>query len=207
MTDETPASSPANPPTPPTAPTSAAPATPPPTTQTPFDIGEEFGTAKKNLPPAKIVLIVVAVIAVVGAIIAFILRPQPAATASMDEVVAAEIPNQNSVMVAINVTIHNGSKGEYKMREVKADLDSSTGQYSDEPAAAVDFGRYMQALPALREHAIAPLNPQAIIAPGSELKGMIIVSFPVSMQDFNSRKSLKVTISAYGETVPLVLAK
>jgi hypothetical protein len=47
--------------------------TPQPTSK--FEIGEEFGTAKKNLPPARIVLIGVAVVIVAWAILAFMQRP------------------------------------------------------------------------------------------------------------------------------------
>ena len=211
MMEEVPAS-PANPPAPDaaSAPPSAAPAKeglPPAAPQIPFHIGEEFGTARKNLPPAKIVLITVAAIAVLGAIVAFVFRPKSSATGSIDDVVAVEIPDQNSVMVAINFTIQNHGKGSFKIHHVKADLDASIGQFSDEPAAAVDFQRYFQALPALKAHALEPFNIEKQLPPGGETKATIIVSFPVTIEAFNSRKSLTVTIEPYGETVPLVLAK
>lgn len=212
MTDEIPVPAPANPPAPEAAaPETAAPTppetSPPPATQIPFNIGEEFGTSRKNLPPAKIVLIVVGAIALVAALVAFVLRPKPGASGSMDDVVSEEIPGQDAVMVAINLTIRNPGKSEYKIREIKADLDTNGNHYSDEPAAAVDFARYFKALPGLDQHAIAPLDPLKTIPAGGEEKGMIIVSFPVVGAAFNSRTSLKVTISAYGETVPLVLSK
>ena len=35
----------------------SAPVTTPPEPQIPFNIGEEFGTARKNLPPTKILLL------------------------------------------------------------------------------------------------------------------------------------------------------
>jgi hypothetical protein len=58
---------------------------------TPFHIGEEFGTAKKNLPSLKIVGIAVAVIAVIAALFSFVQRPDSATTGSIDDVV----PDQN----------------------------------------------------------------------------------------------------------------
>jgi hypothetical protein len=71
-------------------------------------MGEEFGTAKKNLPPVKIILIGIAALIVVGGIIAFVQRPQTPATGSIDNITSVAVPDQNSVMVAISVTVHNG---------------------------------------------------------------------------------------------------
>jgi hypothetical protein len=87
---------------PPTPPSASASATPQPGTQ--FHIGEEFGTAKKNLPPVKIVVIGVAVVAVVAIVAALLQRPHSATTGSIDDVVSVEVPDQNMVMVAINVS-------------------------------------------------------------------------------------------------------
>src|SRR3989442_9507207 len=68
MADETPATPPVSPAPPEQG---AAPQQP-----IPFDIGEEFGTAKRNLPPAKIVTIVLGVAAVVVAFFVFRYRCQ-----------------------------------------------------------------------------------------------------------------------------------
>ena len=71
-----PPSSPTNPPGEPAAPVSASEAKPLP------HMGEEFGTARKNLPPAKIVLIGVAAVLVVGAMVVYLARPTGSATGS-----------------------------------------------------------------------------------------------------------------------------
>src|SRR5579864_1011731 len=101
MADETPTS----------APSPVAPATPaqPDGEQegTNFNIGEEFGTAKRNLPPARIVLIGVAIIIVIAAIVSFTQRAKPQGAGSIDNVAVAEVPNQNMVLVAMNVTLRN----------------------------------------------------------------------------------------------------
>ena len=47
------------------------------TAGTSFNIGEEFGTAKRNLPPAKIVAIAIGVVAVVLGCFAFLQRATP----------------------------------------------------------------------------------------------------------------------------------
>jgi len=85
MADETPATPPVSPAPPEQG---AAPEQP-----IPFDIGEEFGTAKRNLPPAKIVTIVLGVAAVVVAVFAFVQRGKPQDGASIDMISGVEIPD------------------------------------------------------------------------------------------------------------------
>jgi len=195
--------------TPPPVPDSAAetvvgdPAQPP----TKFEIGEEFGTAKKNLPPAKIILIGVAIILVVGGIIALVQRPKTQGLGSIDDAVAAEIPGQSSVMAAINLSITNQGKDVFKIHNIKVDLETSSGSFSDEPAPAVDVERYFQALPDLKKRAMDPLPIDTVIAPGATVHGTIVVSFPIAPDGFTGRKSLKVTVWPYHATVPLVLMK
>jgi hypothetical protein len=167
----------------------AAPQPPVTQPQTPFDIGEEYGTAKKNLPPIKIVLLAIAVVGIVSAIMIFIQRPHSAATGSVSEVVAVEVPGQNITMVAI-----------------KAELDANSGHFPDDAASAVDFERYFAAFPALKEHALPPLAPETRIDPGAAASGTVIVSFPVTAQEFADRKSLVVTVQPY-EGAALVMSK
>jgi hypothetical protein len=181
--------------------------TPSPRPPTPFDIGEEFGTAKKNLPPVKIVLIGVALVIVVAAIVAFVQRPQAQATGSIDDVTGIEIPNQNAVMAAINVSFQNHGEKPFWIHAIKVDLDSGAGTFSDEAASPADFERYYQAFPALKRHALAPLEREAKIDPGGRTEGTIIVSFPVTSAAFANRKSIKVTIEPYDQPVPLVMLK
>jgi hypothetical protein len=186
-------------------PPSPSASTPDPGTR--FNIGEEFGTAKKNLPPVKIVLIGVAVIAVVALIASLTQRPHSATTGSIDDVVSVEIPDQNSIMVAINVSFQNNGEKPYWIHTIKADLETSSGSFSDDAASPSDFDRYFQAFPTLKQHALAPLEREARINPGGHAAGTIIVVFPVTPDAFTNRKSLKVTIQPYDQPVPLVLTK
>jgi hypothetical protein len=189
----------------PAPPSASAPA--PSEPGTPFHIGEEFGTAKKNLPPAKIVVIGVAAIAVIALITSLAQRPHSATTGSIDDVVSVEIPDQHSIMVAINVSFQNSGTKPYWIHTIKADLDTNSGSFSDDAASPADFDRYFQAFPALKQHAIAPLEREARINPGGQIAGTIIVAFPVTPDAFASRKALKVTIQPYDQPVPLVLTK
>src|SRR6185312_9827235 len=62
--------------------------------QADFDIGEEYGTARKNLPPVWIVAICVAFIVIGVGIYAATHRAHPLSTGSFDDVVAAAMPDQ-----------------------------------------------------------------------------------------------------------------
>jgi len=167
-------------------------------------MGEEFSTAEKNLPPTKLVLIILGVALVIIAIVAFAFRAKPSATGVADSVASVELAGQNSVMVAINVSLQAGEKTSFKMRSVSAQLDNGSEVLEDEPATAVDMDRYFQAFPALKQKSLGPLKIMTI-EPGGQNLGTIIVSFPVNAAGFANRKSLKVKVVAYGEPEPLVL--
>src|SRR5947208_810130 len=159
MADETPNAPPAVPParTPPPSPTvpqdaapSASPASP---TGPTINIGEEYGTAKKNLPPTKIVLIAIGAVVVVVLIASFLKRAKPQGSGSLDNVVAVEIPGQNSTMVALTFTLHNGSDKALYVRELQGKVTTSSGESTADAVSSVDFERYFQAFPALKEGA------------------------------------------------------
>jgi hypothetical protein len=169
-----------------------------------INIGDEFGTAKRNLPPAKIVAIGIAAVLVVGAIIVFT-QTRPPGKGSIDDVAAIEIPGQNSVLVTINVTVANGAKKSLYIHTLKSTLTADK-DYEDEAASPVDFDRYFQAFPALKPHAVQPLTVETKIPPGGEAKGTIMVSFPVTLDQFNARKSISVTVQPYDQ-LPIVIKK
>src|SRR6202040_1960311 len=152
-----------------------------------INIGEEFGTAKRNLPPAKIVAIVLGVAAVLLGIFAFVTRAKPQGDGSVDNISVVEVPDQHAVMVAVNVTLHNSGKKSLWIHDIKARLTTDGGEFTDEAASAVDFDRYFQAFPTLKEHAIAAIPPETKIPPGGQAQGTIVVSFPVIKDDFDKR--------------------
>ena len=172
-----------------------------------INIGEEFGTAKRNLPPAKIVAIVLGVAAVLLGIFAFVTRAKPQGDGSVDNISVVEVPDQHRVMVAVNVTLHNSGKKSLWIHDIKARLTTDGGEFTDEAASAVDFDRYFQAFPTLKEHAIAAIPPETKIPPGGQAQGTIVVSFPVTQDGFDKRKSLSVVIQPYDQPLPLVLTK
>ena len=175
--------------------------------QTSFNIGEEYGTAKKNLPPIKIVFSALVVVAIIAAVFVLMQRPHSSATGSLGEMSSVEVRGQNTVMVALNVTVQNGKDKSYWIKSMQAALETDSGRFTDEAAPASDFERYFQAFPALKEHTLSPLTSEAKIAAGSQASGTIIVSFPVTADAFAKRKSLTVTIQPYDQAIPLVLKK
>ncbi|PYQ40239.1 MAG: hypothetical protein DMG99_14470 [Acidobacteria bacterium] len=176
MADETPNRPPAAPPartpppSPPTVPQDAAPSASPasPTGPT-INIGEEYGTAKKNLPPTKIVLIAIGAVVVVVLIASFLKRAKPQGSGSLDNVVAVEIPGQNSTMVALTFTLHNGSDKALYVRELQGKVTTSSGESTADAVSSVDFERYFQAFPALKEGAQVPLAPEVRLEVGQSV--------------------------------------
>ena len=173
-----------------------------------INIGEEYGTAKKNLPPAKIVLIAVGAVLVVVLIASFLKRAKPQAGGSLDNVVAVEIPGQTSTMVALTFTVRNTSSKSFYVRTLGGSLKPATGEdLKVDAVSAVDFDRYFSAFPVLKNGVQPALLPEAEIPTGGSVTRSIVVAFPVSMDSFNQRKSVSVVIWPYNETVPVVLIK
>jgi len=198
MPDQSPAPPPQTPP-PPATPTEPAGPT--------INIGEEFGTAKKNLPPVKIVLIAVGAVVVVVLIASFLKRAKPQASGTLDNVVAIEVPGQSTTMVALTFTLHNTSDKALYVRTIEGKLVTSSGENTADAVSAVDFDRYFQAFPALKNGAQPPLAPETRMEVGDTVTRTIMVGFPVSLDAFNQRKSVSVIIWPYNETVPVVLSK
>lgn len=193
-------------PQPPAVPPNSLPAAPSTEPITEFNIGEEFGTAKRNLPPARIVLICIVAVAIVIAVIAFKQRPKAQGGGSIDFVSAVDVPGQNIVLVAITFTLHNSAGGSLWIHSLKAQLKTADGKdYEDEAASAVDLDRYFQTFPPLKESTEKPLPPETKLLAGATQRGTIVVSFPVTKDAFDQRKSLQVTIQPYDQPLPLVL--
>jgi hypothetical protein len=186
------------------------PVSPPAPPQSPpitnFHIGEEFGTAKRTLPPAGIVLICIAAVAIIVGILAFTERPKPQGAGSIDFVSAAEVPGQDMILAAITVTLRNTGKRSLWIHTLKAQLTTADDKvYDDEAASAVDLDRYYRAFPALKESVEPPLSPETKLLAGGEQRGTIVVGFKVTKAAFDQRKSLTVSIQPYDQVLPVGL--
>jgi len=196
---------PVQPPAPPSDVAVAA-APPAPDSPTDFNIGEEYGTARKNLPPAGIVAICVAVVVIIAGVYSLSHRAHPLSSGTVDDVVAIPIPGQDQVMVAVNVSIQNNETNPAWIKTIQVSADVNGNKVSDEASPAVDDQRYFDAMPELKAHALAPLTTETKINPESRVSGTIVVSFPVKAEDFAARKSLTVTITPYNE-LQIVMTK
>ena len=172
----------------------------PPSYAVPFSLGEEMDRAKWTMPPPKIIGLGLLVFAVVAGIVFYVAWPKPVAAGTIDNV-AVVSPTNNQVLVAINVSFSNVlPEKPIWLRSASAQLTKPNGeQLRDTAASFVDFDRYFQAFPQLKEHAIQPLRPDIKLVPGEKTSGMIIVSFPVDQQTFAQRKDLAVILNPYDQ--------
>jgi hypothetical protein len=173
-----------------------------------INVTEDMATPERKLPPTKILLITLAGLAVVLAIWGFLGRAKPQGAGSVDNVVAVELPNQNAMLVAITVTLHNSGEKPLWIHTIQGKLKTPPkNEYLDVAASAVDFDRYFEAYPALKPGALPALMPETKILPGNDVKGTVIVSFPVKQDEFDKRQSLSVSVLPYDQPLPVVLTK
>jgi hypothetical protein len=193
-------------PTSPAQPSASQPKPAAPTGPT-INIGEEYGTAKKNLPPAKIVLICVGAVAVVILLVSFLKRAQPQGKGSLDNVEAAEVTGQGTTMVALTFTLRNTSEKVLYVHSLQGRIKTDKGEQTADAVSAIDFDRYYQAFPSLKIGAQPAISPEAKVPPGQSLTGTIIVNFPVTLDVFNQRQSTSVLVWPYDQQLPVVLTQ
>lgn len=169
-------------------------------------ITEEMDSAKWTLPPVLPVVLVLAVLAAIVVVGAHLMRPRPGASGAITAVYGSESPDKSSTMVLMQVSVSNIGNKPMWVREITAQLKSDQGEWTDVAASPVDFARYFRAFPALAPYQSPPLKPETKIAAGGQAEGMVLVSFPVSGDSFDKRKSLSVTLENYDRR-PLVIAE
>jgi hypothetical protein len=172
-----------------------------------INIADEFGTAKRDLPPAKIVLIALASVLIIVGIAAFFERAKPQGAGSLDNVTAVDLPGQDSVLVALTFTLRNSGQKSLWVHNVDGKLETASGESTGDAVSAVDFDRYYQAFPGLKQNALTALSPEDKLQPGEEVKRTVMVSFPVTLDAFNQRKSVSVVVHPYDQPVPITLTR
>ena len=144
--------------------------------------------------------------AAIVAIFAFRGSPKSQGAGAIDFVSAADVPGQNMILSAITLTLKNTAKKPLWVHTIKAELTTADDKtFDDEAASAVDLDRYFQAFPALKESTEPPLSPETKLLAGAEQRATIVVSFKVSKEAFDQRKSLTVMIQPYDQALPVVL--
>jgi hypothetical protein len=204
MTDQTPNSASV----PPAAPSAPAGTTTPASQRGPtINIADEFGTAKRNLPPVKVLLLAMAGILVIAGIYSFTQRAKPQGAGSLDNVTAVNLPSQDGVLVALTFTLSNSGQRSLWVHGIQGKVVTPTGELSSDAVSAIDFDRYYQAFPALKADTQPALAPEDKLQPGQEVKRTVIVSFPLTLADFKDRRSVSVVIQPYDQPVPIMLSK
>jgi hypothetical protein len=188
----------------PSAPANAAPAAQHGPT---IHIADEFGTAKRNLPPLRVLLLTTAGILIIVGIYSFLQRAKPQGGGSLDDVTAVDLPNQNAVLAALTFTLRNSGQKALWVHDIHGKVATSQGEFSGEAVSAIDFDRYYQAFPGLKAGAQPALVPEEKLQPGREMKCTVIVSFPVALADYKDRRSVSVVIQPYDQPVPITLTK
>ncbi len=170
----------------------------PPTNPQRVPAYEEFGGAKRNLPPMAPVAVAIVIVAIVVAMLAYTQRAKPVAQGGIDAAYFSQPANMTSPMILMEVTLRNVGEKTLYIKSIKAGITTDQGDQSDDAASVSDFDRYLQAYPDLAGHG-RPIAVETKIQPGAEQKGTVLVSLPVTRQQFDARKDLTVTIEPYDQ--------
>jgi len=155
----------------------------------------------------KIVGIGIAALLIVVALGSFLKRAKPQAAGSLDTVIAAEIPDQGSTMVALTFTLVNTSDRVLYVHNLQGKIRTASGESVVDAVSAVDFNRYFQAFPNLSNGIQPALTPETKLQPGEAVTRSILVAFPVTLAAFGQRQSTSVVVWPYDQQVPVVLTK
>jgi hypothetical protein len=160
---------------------------------------EEFDSFKHTLPSAGPVIIAMVLLAIAVGTALYFLRSKPVSSGSIDQVFAVNVPGQDLALATVQLSLRNISKKPLFLKNVKITIQTSRGEFSDDFGSVSDFERYFQAFPELRQHSIAGLTREARIAPGDQISGSVMVSFPVSKELFDNRQGMTATVSYYDQ--------
>jgi len=169
-----------------------------------FDAGhvpitEEFDSARRTLPPIAPLAVALVVVVVFIAGVAYIFRSKPVAQGQIDQAFAMQQEDKPYSMVLMQVTFRNVGDKPLFIKEIKSDIMTDQGESVDDAASAVDYTRYLQAFPDLQMYASEPLKVETKIPPGGEVKGSVMVAFPITKEQFYARKDLNVTVFPYDQ--------
>ncbi len=160
---------------------------------------EEFDSFKHTMPSAGPVIIAMLLLALAIGAAAYFLRATPVASGSIDQAFAVNVPGQDLALATVQLSLTNISKKPLFLKNVKITIRTSKGDFSDDFGSVSDFERYFQAFPELRQHSIAGLARESRIAPGGQISGSVVVSFPISKESFDDRQGITATVSYYDQ--------
>ena len=155
---------------------------------------EEFDSFKHTMPNAVPVVVAMLLVAVVIAVFAYVLRAKPVVTGSINEAIAATLPSQHSSLAVVTLNFRNVTEKPLWLTNINISVHATGSNFNDDFGSVVDFPRYFQALPVLEQHAQRGLVRDAKIAPMEDVIGSVIVSFPLTQEEFDARDSLTATL-------------
>jgi hypothetical protein len=176
------------------------PTQPPRSNQEPeYDAGHvpltvEMDDRKHTLPSAAPIIISLLVLAVVVGILAYLFRATPVASGQIHEAFAVDVASQHTVLATVQITLRNISEKPITINNINITLHTGQDSHSDDAATVGDFERYFSAFPDLRNHTIAGIARGTKIPPGAQITGSVIVGFPVTKQQFDSRTGLTASV-------------
>jgi len=156
-------------------------------------MSEEFDRAKWTLPPIGIVLIGIVIIGVIVGGLMLATKAKPAVAGSIGDVTAVQLQD-NTILAAIQIEISNPTDKQWWIKEISSTVKTDQGESTDTAATASDSQRYFQAFPDLGKGAAPILKFDQKLAPGQHMTGTVVVSFPITKEQFDARKSLAVKI-------------
>jgi hypothetical protein len=105
----------------------------------------------------------------------------------------AKLPDESIVLT--EVTISNKNESPISIDKVRAVMSEKDEQWWSEPISPQDFSRLFIAYPELKPLRVDPIPPNATIAPGQSVHGLLIFHFPFSLVEWDKRSEFKVNVA------------
>ncbi len=169
-------------------------------------ITEEFDSPKHTLPDKGPIIIALVFVAIVVAAIVWFFRATPVASGSIDEAFAVDVPGQSSVLSTVQLTIKNISGKPLTLQNINISVRTDKGEFNDNFANIADFDRYFRAFPDLKQHSIEGIPRDLNLPPGAQVSGTVVVSFPVTKAEFDSRHGLSASVKFWNKD-PVVIQR
>jgi hypothetical protein len=175
-----------------------SPTPPPEPNAAQIPITEEFDSFKHTMPNAAPLVVAMLLVVVVIGVLAFVLRAKPVASGSINDAFAVTIPSQNSSLAIITLSFQNVTKEPLRLLNINIDVHAKGSDFKDDFGSIADYPRYFQAFPALQQHAQDALIRDTKFVPMQKAIGSVIVSFPLTQEEFDARDSLTATLTFAG---------
>jgi hypothetical protein len=101
----------------------------------------------------------------------------------------------NQMMVLAHVRLHNPNQAPIRIEDDWAVVTLPDGETRRSLAAnASDFEKVFVAYPQLAPLRMEPLRRDTVVQPGQTVDGLVIFSYPLSREQWDSRKSMQLTL-------------